>query len=69
MTSKSQSGKPQSVPLVEVDILDRMNETSELIAQRAYEIYRPAEVRMASTRTIGSVRNEKSCPGLRSNAM
>jgi HSP20 family protein len=40
MTSKSQSGKPQSVPLVEVDILDRMNETSELIAQRAYEIYR-----------------------------
>ena len=40
MTSKSQSVKPQSVPLVEADILDKMNETRELIAQRAYEIYR-----------------------------
>ncbi len=39
MTSKSQSGKAQSVPLVEADILDRMNGTRTLIAQRAYEIY------------------------------
>ena len=39
MASKSQSGKPESVPLVEADILDRMNESRALIAQRAYEIY------------------------------
>jgi len=40
MKEKSQSGKAQSVPLVEADNLDRMNETRALIAQRAYEIYR-----------------------------
>lgn len=34
-----QSGKAQSVRVVEADILDRMNETKSLIAQRAYEIY------------------------------
>ena len=39
MAGKSQSGKAQSVPLVETDILDRMNETDAMIAQRAYEIY------------------------------
>lgn len=39
MTGKSQSGKAQSVPVVEADILDRMNETDGLIAERAYEIY------------------------------
>ena len=39
MTGKSQPGKAQSVPVVEADILDRMNETDASIAQRAYEIY------------------------------
>jgi HSP20 family protein len=39
MTGKSQLGKAQSVPVVEADIFDRMNETDGLIAQRAYEIY------------------------------
>ena len=39
MTGKSQLGKAQSVPVVEADILDRMNETDGLIAERAYEIY------------------------------
>lgn len=37
--TKSQSGKTQSVPVVEADILDKMNETDGLIAERAYEIY------------------------------
>lgn len=32
-------GKAQSVPVVEADVLDDMNETDSLIAQRAYEIY------------------------------
>jgi HSP20 family molecular chaperone IbpA len=31
--------KSQAVPVVEAAILDTMNETRELIAQRAYEIY------------------------------
>ena len=39
MTGKSQPGKAQSVPIVEADTLDRMNETDALVAQRAYEIY------------------------------
>src|SRR6266849_2166198 len=39
MTGESQLGKAQSIPVVEADILDRMNETDGLIAQRAYEIY------------------------------
>jgi HSP20 family molecular chaperone IbpA len=39
MTGKSQSGKAQSVLVVEADIFDRMNETDASIAQRAYEIY------------------------------
>jgi HSP20 family molecular chaperone IbpA len=39
MTGNSQSGSIQSVQLVEADILDTMNETSALIAQRAFEIY------------------------------
>ncbi|MGA7794665.1 MAG: DUF2934 domain-containing protein [Candidatus Acidiferrales bacterium] len=39
MANKSQSGKAQSVQVVEADIFDRMNETNALIAQRAYEIY------------------------------
>ncbi|HKV81432.1 MAG TPA: DUF2934 domain-containing protein [Candidatus Sulfotelmatobacter sp.] len=39
MTSKSQAGQAQSVPVVEADILDRMTETDGLVAQRAYEIY------------------------------
>ena len=36
MTGKSQPGEAQSVQIVEADVLDRMNETNELIAQRAY---------------------------------
>jgi HSP20 family molecular chaperone IbpA len=39
MTGNSQPGNIQSVQLVEADMLDRMNETSALIAQRAFEIY------------------------------
>ena len=39
MTGKLQSGSIQPVQLVEADILDTMNETSALIAQRAFEIY------------------------------
>ena len=39
MTGELQLGKEQSVSVVEADILDRMNETDELIAERAYEIY------------------------------
>jgi HSP20 family molecular chaperone IbpA len=37
--TSEQPGKPQSVLVVESDILDTMTETMELIAQRAYEIY------------------------------
>lgn len=39
MAGISQLGKAQAVPVVEADILDRMNETDGLIAERAYEIY------------------------------
>src|ERR1700691_2550830 len=39
MPSASQAQKAQTVQVVEADVLDRMNETRELIAQRAYEIY------------------------------
>jgi len=39
MTVKAQLAKSQSVPVVEADTLDRMTETMELVAQRAYEIY------------------------------
>jgi hypothetical protein len=39
MTGKSQPRKAQSVPVVEADIFDKMNETDASIAQRAYEIY------------------------------
>ena len=34
-----QSEKAQHVPIIEADILDEMNETNSLIAQRAFEIY------------------------------
>lgn len=40
MTGKSQHEKAQSVHVVEADAFDGMNETRELIAQRAYEIYK-----------------------------
>jgi HSP20 family molecular chaperone IbpA len=39
MTAKLRPGKAQPVAVVEAYVLDRMNETRELIAQRAYEIY------------------------------
>ena len=39
MASKSQPGKSRSVLVVAANILDRMNETDAMIAQRAYEIY------------------------------
>jgi hypothetical protein len=39
MTAELQLGGAQSVPIVEADILDGMNETDGLIAERAYEIY------------------------------
>jgi len=39
MIDNSQSVAAQSVQVVEADILDTMNETDELIAQRAYEIF------------------------------
>jgi len=39
MAGELQLGREQSVSVVEADILDRMNETDELIAERAYEIY------------------------------
>lgn len=39
MTHQPRSGKAQSVQVVEADMLDTMNETNSLIAQRAYEIY------------------------------
>lgn len=42
MTEK-QSVKAQPVPVVEADVLDAMNETNSLIAQRAYEIYQERE--------------------------
>ena len=35
----AQPQKAQTVQVVEADVLDRMNETRELIAQRAYEIF------------------------------
>jgi HSP20 family molecular chaperone IbpA len=39
MPGASQAQKAQTVQVVEADVLDRMNETRELIAQRAYEIF------------------------------
>ncbi len=39
MDGKSQLGDAQAVLVVEADMLDRMNETDGLIAERAYEIY------------------------------
>jgi HSP20 family molecular chaperone IbpA len=48
MTVALQPGKVQSVPVVEADILDRMNETNALIADRAYEIYQSRGGRYAS---------------------
>ena len=39
MTGNSHRGDAQTVPVVEADILDKMNETNSLIAQRAYEIF------------------------------
>ena len=39
MRAESQSRKAQPVQVVEADMLDRMNETNSLIAQRAYEIF------------------------------
>ena len=37
MAGASQPQKVQTVEVVEANVLDRMNETRELIAQRAYE--------------------------------
>jgi HSP20 family molecular chaperone IbpA len=34
-----QSDKAQPVPVIETDVLDEMNETNSLIAERAFEIY------------------------------
>ena len=39
MIDQRKDGQAQSVPVVEADVFDRMNETKELIAQRAFEIY------------------------------
>ena len=39
MASQPQSAIAKSVRLVEADVFDRMNETTSLIAQRAFEIY------------------------------
>lgn len=39
MIDEQASRKSQPVQVVEADVFDRMNETRELIAQRAYEIY------------------------------
>jgi HSP20 family molecular chaperone IbpA len=39
MASKPQSATAKSVRVVEADVFDRMNETTSLIAQRAFEIY------------------------------
>jgi HSP20 family molecular chaperone IbpA len=39
MASKPQSAIEKSVRVVEADVFDRMNETTSLIAQRAFEIY------------------------------
>jgi HSP20 family molecular chaperone IbpA len=39
MIGNSQRGNVQAVQVVEADILDKMNETNSLIAQRAYEIF------------------------------
>jgi Protein of unknown function (DUF2934) len=39
MKIELQLGSAQSVPIVEADILDGMNETDGLIAERAYEVY------------------------------
>src|SRR5215472_1325449 len=39
MASKLQSAKAKSVRTVEADVFDGMNETTLLIAQRAFEIY------------------------------
>jgi HSP20 family molecular chaperone IbpA len=39
MASKPQSAIAKSVRVVEADVFDRMNETTSLIAQRAFEIY------------------------------
>lgn len=39
MASKPQSAVTKSVRVVEADVFDRMNETTSLIAQRAFEIY------------------------------
>lgn len=39
MAGASQPQRVQTVQVVEADVLDRMNETRELVAQRAYEIY------------------------------
>jgi HSP20 family molecular chaperone IbpA len=39
MASKPQSAIARSVRVVEADVFDRMNETTSLIAQRAFEIY------------------------------
>jgi HSP20 family molecular chaperone IbpA len=39
MASKPQPAIEQPVPVVEADVFDGMNETTSLIAQRAFEIY------------------------------
>jgi HSP20 family molecular chaperone IbpA len=39
MASKPQSAVEKPVRVVEADVFDRMNETTSLIAQRAFEIY------------------------------
>lgn len=69
MMDKSQTGKPQSVQVIEADILDSMNETDASIAQRAMKSINLAALGTALTKTIGLQRNGKFCARLRSNAM
>ena len=50
MTSKSHDGKLRSVLVVAANILDSMNETDAMTAQRAYEIYQSRGCRLGSER-------------------
>src|ERR1700752_4433720 len=47
-TDKAKLGMAQPVTVVEADVFDRMTETRELIAQRAYEIYQARGCRHGS---------------------
>lgn len=50
MTSKSHHGKSRPVLVVAANILDSMNETDAMTAQRAYEIYQSRGCRLGSER-------------------